>query len=286
WPAWQVVQPNFSTGCGLAESANRSRRGWAAYWVIWPGVSVSALTSYFLGMAAAVTPPTTRASSRPAADTQKPSPAHRRPRGRGGAPRPAGAGAPRARRGPGEDAAAEDPGPPALVGRQVGQAEAQVLPARLPLLEPRARGRELALQVLRFPAGLRQGPHVGRLLLQPRQPVLVIPGELVHLLRQVRVVGELLPDALLGLVQGAGGARLAQLVGVLGVPGQGLGLLDHVARLAQQVLVDVLARAQLVQGGPVEDGAVDAEVTTGAAVVAGHVLEAAVVDRQLRQGDL
>src|SRR5262249_32492339 len=31
WPWWQVVQPNFSIGCGLLESTNRSSRGWALY---------------------------------------------------------------------------------------------------------------------------------------------------------------------------------------------------------------------------------------------------------------
>ena len=42
WPEWQMVQPNFSAECGLLESTNRSRRGWAENWVTWDGDSLTA----------------------------------------------------------------------------------------------------------------------------------------------------------------------------------------------------------------------------------------------------
>jgi hypothetical protein len=38
WPEWQMEQPNFSAGCGLLESTNRSSRGWAAYSLIRAGL--------------------------------------------------------------------------------------------------------------------------------------------------------------------------------------------------------------------------------------------------------
>src|SRR5262249_16087853 len=34
WPPWHVVHPNFSAGCGLLASTNRSRRGWTQYSLI------------------------------------------------------------------------------------------------------------------------------------------------------------------------------------------------------------------------------------------------------------
>ena len=41
WPAWQMVQPNFSIGCGLLESTNRSSRGCDANCVTWPAVRLT-----------------------------------------------------------------------------------------------------------------------------------------------------------------------------------------------------------------------------------------------------